>query len=63
MGTVAWLTHGVISTEPLKSVIRQLVPSGWSSHPNVWIVAIDYENSARVVFGRPERLEPTWLMR
>jgi NTE family protein len=53
MGIVAWLPHGVISTEPLKEAVRTLVPSGWSSHPNVWIVAIDYGTGARVVFGRP----------
>ncbi len=53
MGIVAWLPHGVISTEPLKAAIRTLVPSGWSSHPNVWIVAIDYHTGTRVVFGRP----------
>lgn len=53
MGIVAWLPHGVVSTEPLKAAIRTLVPSGWCSHPNVWIVAIDYHTGARVVFGRP----------
>ena len=52
MGIVAWLPQGVISTEPLKSVIRKLVPSGWCSHRSVWITAIDYETGARVVFGR-----------
>lgn len=53
MGIVAWLPHGVVSTEPLKAAIRTLVPSGWCSRPNVWIVAIDYHTGARVVFGRP----------
>jgi NTE family protein len=53
LGMVAWLPHGVISTEPLKAAIRTLVPSGWSSHPNVWIIAIDYNTGERVVFGRP----------
>jgi NTE family protein len=52
-GIVAWLPQGMISTEPLKSVIRELSMSGWSPHPNLWIVAIDYETGERVVFGRP----------
>ncbi len=51
-GIIAWLPRGVISTQPLKSVIREVVPKGWSRHPNLWIVAIDYETGARVVFGR-----------
>ena len=28
-------------------------PSGWSNHPGVWIVAMDYETGRRVPFGRP----------
>lgn len=52
LGIVAWLPHGVISTEPLKGAVRTLVRSGWSTHPNLWIVAIDYQTGARVVFGR-----------
>jgi NTE family protein len=51
-GIIAWLPQGVVSTEPLKSAVRRVVPSGWSSHPNLWITAIDYETGARVVFGR-----------
>jgi NTE family protein len=51
-GIIAWLPRGVVSTEPLKSAVRRVVPSGWSSHPNLWITAIDYETGARVVFGR-----------
>src|SRR5476649_1694189 len=52
LGIVGWLPHGVISTEPLKAAIRAAVPIGWSAHPNVWIVAIDYQTGGRVVFGR-----------
>lgn len=52
-GIVAWLPHGVISTEPLKDVIRRVVPQGWSPHPSLWITAIDYESGNLVVFGRP----------
>jgi NTE family protein len=51
-GIVAWLPQGVISTEPLKAVVRRVVPRGWVTHPQLWIVAIDYETGDRVVFGR-----------
>lgn len=54
MGIVAWLPHGMVSTEPLKTVIRRLAPTGWSTHPNLWIVAIDYQTGAKVAFGRPD---------
>jgi NTE family protein len=47
-----WLPRGPISTEPLKDQIRRVVPSGWSSHPNLWIVACDYGTGRRVAFGR-----------
>jgi NTE family protein len=52
-GIIAWLPHGVISTEPLKDVIRRVVPKGWGPHPNLWVTAIDYHTGERVVFGRP----------
>ncbi len=51
-GIMAWLPQGVISTEPLKKVIRNVVPRGWSPHPGLWAVAIDYSSGERVVFGR-----------
>jgi len=51
-GIVAWLPRGVISTQPLQEVVRRLVPSGWSWHPNLWIVATDYGTGERVAFGR-----------
>jgi NTE family protein len=51
-GVVAWLPQGMISTEPLKTVVKQVVPEGWAAHPNLWIVAIDYDTGERVVFGR-----------
>jgi len=47
-----WAPNGVISTEPLKQVVRRAVPSGWASHPDLWIVACDYRTGERVVFGR-----------
>lgn len=51
-GIVAWLPHGVISTEPLKALVRRVVPKGWAAHPHLWIVAIDYATGERVIFGR-----------
>ena len=47
-----WLPRGIFSTESLKDTIRRVVPSGWSPHPNLWIVACDYETGRRVPFGR-----------
>lgn len=48
----AWLPAGPFSIEPVKQAIRGFVPNGWSTHPNLWIVACDYETGRRVVFGR-----------
>ncbi len=48
-----WLPRGIFSTEGLKDTIRRVVPEGWSPHPNLWIVASDYETGRRVPFGRP----------
>jgi NTE family protein len=52
-GIIAWLPQGVISTQPLKEVVRRVVPRGWAAHPKLWIVGIDYETGERVPFGRP----------
>ena len=54
---MGWGPRGMISTEPLKDVIRRVVPQGWSTHPNLWIVATDYGTSERVVFGREDAPE------
>jgi NTE family protein len=48
----AWLPAGLISTDALKDVVRRVVPSGWTDHPNTWIVACDYGTGRRVPFGR-----------
>jgi NTE family protein len=48
----AWLPAGVISNEPIKEVIRRVVPDGWTDHPNTWVVACDYATGRRVPFGR-----------
>jgi NTE family protein len=50
---IGWGPRGMISTEPLKDVVRRVVPSGWADHPNLWLVAADYGTLERVVFGRP----------
>jgi NTE family protein len=49
---VGWGPQGLISTEPLKDVVRRVVPSGWADHPNLWLVAADYGTLERTVFGR-----------
>jgi len=49
-----WLPRGIFSVEGLKDTIRSVVPSGWSPHPNLWIVACDYETGRRVAFGRAD---------
>jgi NTE family protein len=48
-----WIPRGVFSTESLKETIRHVVPTGWSPHPNLWVVACDYATGRRVAFGRP----------
>ena len=53
----AWLPRGMVSTGPLKDTIRRAVPSGWSSHPRLWVVACDYASGERVVFGRDDAPE------
>jgi NTE family protein len=48
----AWLPAGMMSNEPIKDVIRRVVPDGWTDHPNAWVVACDYATGRRVPFGR-----------
>ena len=47
-----WLPRGIFSVEGLKDTVRRVVPGGWSPHPNLWIVACDYETGRRTPFGR-----------
>jgi NTE family protein len=49
-----WLPRGIFSVDGLKDTIRSVVPSGWSAHPNLWILACDYETGRRVPFGRSD---------
>jgi NTE family protein len=47
-----WLPRGVFTVQGLRDTIAAVVPSGWSPHPNLWIVACDYSTGRRVAFGR-----------
>jgi NTE family protein len=47
-----WLPRGIFTVQGLKDTIAAVVPSGWSPHPNLWIVACDYSTGRRVAFGR-----------
>jgi NTE family protein len=47
-----WLPRGVISSEPLREIVRSTVPGPWTKHPNHWVVACDYSTGRRAVFGR-----------
>ena len=47
-----WAPRGMISSEPLREIIRSAVPGEWTKHPNHWVVACDYATGRRVSFGR-----------
>jgi NTE family protein len=47
-----WAPRGFLSTDPIKEIIRSVVPSGWTDHPAHWAVACDYATGRRVPFGR-----------
>jgi NTE family protein len=47
-----WVGRGFLSTDEIGRMVRSVVPEGWSTHPNLWIVALDYATGRRVVFGR-----------
>jgi NTE family protein len=47
-----WIGRGFLSTDEIGRLIRSVCTSGWSSHQNLWIVALDYASGKRVVFGR-----------
>jgi NTE family protein len=55
-----WLPAGMVSTQPLKDVVRRVVPTGWSDHPQHWVIACDYADGHRVAFGRADA-PPTGL--
>jgi NTE family protein len=47
-----WVGRGFLSTDEVGRMVRTVVQEGWSQHPNLWIVALDYATGRRVVFGR-----------
>jgi NTE family protein len=49
-----WAPRGLISTEPIKEIIRTVVPAGWTEHPAHWVVACDHATGRRVAFGRAD---------
>jgi NTE family protein len=53
----AWLPIGLISNEPIKEIVRRVVPEVWTDHPNTWIVASDYRSGRRTPFGRDDAPE------
>ena len=49
----AWVPEGTGSLERVGHLIDAITPMGeWSSHPNLWIVAMDYQDGTRVAFGK-----------
>lgn len=50
----AFLPTGSKNLDRVSHLIDAVVPMGeWCSHPNTWIVAMDYESGRRVAFGQP----------
>jgi NTE family protein len=50
----AFMPEGTKSLERIGHLIDAVTPLGeWSPHRGVWVVAMDYEDGRRVVFGRP----------
>ncbi|HYY09408.1 MAG TPA: patatin-like phospholipase family protein, partial [Kineosporiaceae bacterium] len=49
----ALVPEGRGSLEAVGGLVRGLVPSGWAPHPGVRVVALDYADGHRTVFGEP----------
>lgn len=50
----AFLPEGGRNLDRVGHLIDAVTPLGeWSSHPNLWVIAMDYSDGHRVVFGRP----------
>lgn len=50
----AFMPEGTRSLERIGHLVEAVTPYGeWSPHRGVWVVAMDYEDGKRVVFGRP----------
>lgn len=49
----AVLPQGRGTLGPVGQVVDAVLPAGgWAPHPRTWVVAMDYDNGRRVVFGR-----------
>jgi NTE family protein len=51
--SLGWVPRGFISTDPIKDIVRRVVPEGWTDHPDFRAVACDYSNGQPVPFGAP----------
>lgn len=50
----AFVPHGSRSLDRVAHLVEAITPMDeWSSHPSVWICAMDYQEGRRVAFGRP----------
>ena len=50
----AFMPEGTRSLERVGHLVDAVTPFGdWSPHRGIWVVAMDYEDGRRVVFGRP----------
>lgn len=50
----AFMPEGTRTMERVGHLVDAVTPMGeWSPHHGVWVVAMDYEDGKRVVFGRP----------
>jgi NTE family protein len=50
----AFLPTGSKTLDRIGHLVEGFTPMGeWSPHPNVWIVAMDYDSGRRVAFGQP----------
>jgi NTE family protein len=50
----AFVPEGRGSLDSIERLVGDLVPDGWSPHPGVRTVAMDYDTGERVAFGDPE---------
>lgn len=50
----AFLPTGSKSLDRIAHLVDAFTPMGqWSPHPNLWVVAMDYDSGERVAFGQP----------
>ena len=50
----ALLPEGRGSLGTIGAVIETMTPDRWVKHPACWVVAVDYDEGERVVFGQPD---------